>query len=175
MTSKRLLTSMSRTSASKSKEFCAGDCDPGARRSDPPGFRPEGIGVQTDARWHHTEPGRRLEQDPIGLRRPRICRFEARGQWCKIQERYFGWGWRQAGDMRRPIGQRSRTHSATILGFIISGPIDMNRFIVSFAALLSIAFGSPAAAQLEILAPETAREQVGASQGVVVVDLYAEW
>ena len=51
----------------------------------------------------------------------------------------------------------------------------MSRFIVSFAALLSIAIGSPAAAQLEILSPETAREQVGASQGVVVVDLYAEW
>lgn len=51
----------------------------------------------------------------------------------------------------------------------------MHRFIAGFAALLAIALTSSAAAELETLAPETAREQVSATEGVVVVDLFADW
>jgi hypothetical protein len=51
----------------------------------------------------------------------------------------------------------------------------MHRFIAGCTALIAITLASPAAAQLETLAPETAREQVGASEGLVVVDLFAEW
>jgi hypothetical protein len=50
-------------------------------------------------------------------------------------------------------------------------PIDL----AGAATLLLFALSSPAAAELETLAPETARSEVGASRGIVVVDLFAEW
>ena len=51
----------------------------------------------------------------------------------------------------------------------------MLRFIAGFTTLLLIALPGFAGADLESFAPETAREQVAASEGIVVVDLFAEW
>jgi hypothetical protein len=46
---------------------------------------------------------------------------------------------------------------------------------LSMFALLVLTIAPPAIAQLETLAPETARAEVGATQGVVLVDLFADW
>lgn len=51
----------------------------------------------------------------------------------------------------------------------------MRHRFAMLAAVFSIASAFPAAAELEVLDSDTAREVVGATNGIVVVDLYAEW
>jgi hypothetical protein len=54
----------------------------------------------------------------------------------------------------------------------------MTRSIFVLAILLFglvLAAASPVAADVELLAPETAAEQVAQSEGVVLVDLFAHW
>ncbi len=51
----------------------------------------------------------------------------------------------------------------------------MRTLIVGTALSISIVFATIAAAELETLAPQTARAEVANSKGVVIVDLFAEW
>ena len=51
----------------------------------------------------------------------------------------------------------------------------MLRYISLITTLLSIGLVATANAELETLASETAREEVANMEGVVVVDLFAEW